>query len=146
VCHTEEHIDKAYCALYHKGQIIMYKETADNNGEYTTEMLNDMMNDSELRYCTWEEIGLPFDFSCEAYKAYNGDLAHMSNSELKAHYTINGKHEQRVYFHSHVLDKLPNDFCATTYKSLNPDISGFSDDWVRMHYVRHGIDEGRIYK
>lgn len=123
----------------------MYNDTADRNGEYTVELLNDMLNDPELRYCTWTELGLPIDFSCEAYKEYNDDLSGMPDPELKSHYITYGINERRVYAHSHILDKLPADFCATTYKLLNQDIAEFSDSWVKMHYVRHGVDEGRSY-
>ena len=121
-------------ALLHKNTIILPTTVI------TYEILNDLMLDKNLRYCTWDEV-LPKDFTAESYKELNEDLKHMNDYQCKKHYVLHGKNEQRIYFLN-----LPKDFDVKIYKHLNPDLANLSDVYCKTHYSKHGLHEGRQYQ
>jgi hypothetical protein len=81
------------------------------------------------------------DFDVNMYRLLNDDLKNMIDAELKIHYSLFGKYENRSYKFD-----LPQDFNAFEYQLLNEDLKHMNELELKIHYVISGKNEKRIYK
>ena len=86
-------------------------------------------------------INIPKDFNTLDYKHLNKDLENLSDIELKNHYILYGKNENRIYKFN-----IPEDFKTLDYKYLNKDLGNLSEIELKIHYILYGKNENRIYK
>ena len=115
---------------------------------------------TKLQFCSFEKIDnenvlilkllinnfLPKDFDSKCYRDLHVDLKDYDEFDLKKHYLLYGKTENRSY---KILNKNALvDFDWMEYLRMNIDISNyFNDEYnVTQHYVYTGIYENRIYK
>ena len=114
------------------------------------DILYEMLNSDNLRYCTEEEEkniiykfeNTPEGFDIVQYKELNQDLKHMTNVELKYHYEYTGYKENRVY----KIENIPEDFDIVAYKIINYDLKDMTDIELIKHYNYNGYRENRKYK
>lgn len=89
---------------------------------------------------------LPKDFDCQTYAAVNDDICSFNEFELKRHYILYGKKEDRIY----LLDTntLPDNFEWKEYLQLNIDVARvFSTKCqTENHYLKYGLKDKRMYK
>ena len=64
----------------------------------------------------------------------------MSEEEIKIHYFLHGRNENRLYSY------LPEDFNTSNYQYFNKDLYNFNNNELIYHYLLHGKYENRIYK
>jgi hypothetical protein len=89
---------------------------------------------------------LPKDFDYKNYCELNEDLNELNEFDLKKHYLLYGKLENRKY---KVLNKnAPHDFNWKEYLQINMELSKhFNNEYsATRHYIQYGVDENRMYK
>jgi hypothetical protein len=102
---------------------------------------NPILTDNNNNNNNNTQINLPYDFNTEMYKKLNSDIDTYTDKELKEHYILYGRNENKPY-------KLiiPDDFNVELYRELNKDISHLSDIELKKHYMLFGKNEKRMYK
>jgi hypothetical protein len=117
--------------FYSKSDIDLFEEGDDENHKFLKLLINNL---------------LPKDFDHENYRESNEDLKEYNESNLKKHYLIYGKSENRIY--KKLIKNTPNDFCWKEYLRMNIDLlKKFNDEYnAALHYKKYGIYENRMYK
>ena len=116
------------------------------------DVLIEMLNDTNLRYCTQDEDksiiqhictkNKTVNFNPTLYKELNPDLNNMTDLEATFHYHNYGYKENRKYKYNN----KPEDFNVAIYKELNPDLNNITDLEATLHYDNYGYTENRKYK